>query len=1036
MGALDRLSEAGKRRGANAIERTLRGIEASFSKPLAALRFGVFARDDMKDVQVGIHFGRPLASRTGQVARGPAARAVRRLASVARPGQLLMTGEFFERLGSSGSTAFDSSCREIGEYRLQPGGAHYRIFVLGDGDRPAAEIPPLGETNIDETDGAFFGREQTIAQLFERTERHSVVTVTGGAGTGKSTLAAEFARRVRTRQPEIDVWVVDVTPCETLEDFVSSLGAEIGVQFGSQSGGELLMTLGQAIDARGECLIVLDGAEEIAREVAVSLQTLLPMASGPRWLVTSRRPLNLVPEYELEIGGLTAGDAALLFCHRLDRPGRPFRLSEAALESVLEIAHAIRGIPHAVKAAADMAVSRPLTEVVDQLDRLFDDERDDDLRDERVVDIVTGHLLEQLDEHLRDALETCAATPSAFPLEIARTLLAESTSADAVGDILDALRQRGLIELHSPEGHEDELAVVVPRATADVLANRADRDDAIDAWLEAFGEWVSTLLDETRELVPTAQVFERLDRQRDLLLFAARTALDREHARAPGLVLAVHRLIEARGPVFVARSLIDGAISLEDSRGASDELHRLLIARAKLKIRGSDFEGAAADASRVADALKSSTAPDVKARALTILSRSHFQGDRDAKVSAAETIDRARNVAGRSSSLRTEAYVLAEAARQALQEGSPALASGHVERALNLLRRDSDPSLDAELHSLAGIAAAEQFRFEQGREHLSEAVAIRRELGMERKTIPTLHRLGDVEAALGREETASRHYWKSVSIARRTGANAQVGRSYVKLGIHRCHQLEFEQARTFLQEATGKLEETADAVLRGRARAWLGAAEAALGRLDPAEAQLSRARGHLADLQGDPWELALDLLEKITDIAAVEHGMAEPSALRPPQRTFVEAVTRARRDRAVLEVARPVERYLVHVESGGGRDSGDATRPTRPTLLADPHAEWLQLPGRDRADLSRRDAPRLIFARLLRHRHHFPGVPLPIEILGDVGWPDEELSTQTIKSRVYGAVSALRELGLRDILVTDHGGYHLSPEYAIRHPES
>jgi hypothetical protein len=115
------------------------------------------------------------------------------------------------------------------------------------------------------------------------------------------------------------------------------------------------------------------------------------------------------------------------------------------------------------------------------------------------------------------------------------------------------------------------------------------------------------------------------------------------------------------------------------------------------------------------------------------------------------------------------------------------------------------------------------------------------------------------------------------------------------------------------------------------------------------------------------------------------------------------------------------DRYLTRVET----DVDPAY--ARPALVTSPGDTAFAPPEADPVDLSRRDAPRRIFARLARQRRRFPGTALPVDHLADVGWPGADLDDETAKSRVYAAISTLRELGLRNVLLTVDEGYLLSP---------
>jgi hypothetical protein len=91
---------------------------------------------------------------------------------------------------------------------------------------------------------------------------------------------------------------------------------------------------------------------------------------------------------------------------------------------------------------------------------------------------------------------------------------------------------------------------------------------------------------------------------------------------------------------------------------------------------------------------------------------------------------------------------------------------------------------------------------------------------------------------------------------------------------------------------------------------------------------------------------------------------------------------------------------------------------------------WLRVDGQ-RIDLARRRAaPRLVSA-LVRARIERPGEALaPADLIAE-GWPDEQILPEAAGNRLRVALSALRDLGLRDFLVKEADGYLLTPQRPV-----
>ena len=102
----------------------------------------------------------------------------------------------------------------------------------------------------------------------------------------------------------------------------------------------------------------------------------------------------------------------------------------------------------------------------------------------------------------------------------------------------------------------------------------------------------------------------------------------------------------------------------------------------------------------------------------------------------------------------------------------------------------------------------------------------------------------------------------------------------------------------------------------------------------------------------------------------------------------------------------------------------------KPTLVAAADATAFRVPGGDWVDLSRKRVLRTLFAALLHRRLDAPGSPFTAEELAACAWPSAPLD-EAMRNRLYVSVSKLRDLGLRDILLSDDG-YLLDPGYAVQ----
>ncbi len=112
----------------------------------------------------------------------------------------------------------------------------------------------------------------------------------------------------------------------------------------------------------------------------------------------------------------------------------------------------------------------------------------------------------------------------------------------------------------------------------------------------------------------------------------------------------------------------------------------------------------------------------------------------------------------------------------------------------------------------------------------------------------------------------------------------------------------------------------------------------------------------------------------------------------------------------------------------------DFSRPTGSTLVTGaappatlrvgPAAEWFHLPDTRRVSLATRAVlRRLLWALVCSHDS---GVPLTADQLAAAVWPGETLLPKSRANRLAVALSTLRTMGLRELLIHVRGGWYLS----------
>lgn len=92
---------------------------------------------------------------------------------------------------------------------------------------------------------------------------------------------------------------------------------------------------------------------------------------------------------------------------------------------------------------------------------------------------------------------------------------------------------------------------------------------------------------------------------------------------------------------------------------------------------------------------------------------------------------------------------------------------------------------------------------------------------------------------------------------------------------------------------------------------------------------------------------------------------------------------------------------------------------------------WFQI-GHERVDLEKRRSLCLVYQALCTQRRENPGEPLSLTDLLAAGWPGEQVLERAGANRVYVALTTLRKMGLRDLLMRNDEGYLIDPKVPIQ----
>jgi predicted ATPase/DNA-binding SARP family transcriptional activator len=226
-------------------------------------------------------------------------------------------------------------------------------------------------------DGPMVGRQHDRAEVVRLLGAHSVVTLTGPGGVGKTRLALDIAADLPVPGEAVVVPLAVVDRADRVgQAVVSSLGLRISGDAGPDR-------IAAALADR-DLLLVLDHCEHVApacRELVVALRRGAP---GVRVLATSRVTLQVPGEYVLrlqplpvpsdltDLASLRRQSSVRAFVEHARRRRPDFELTSEGAPDLVEVLRRLDGLPLGIELAARQVAVMPLAAVRARLDRALD----------------------------------------------------------------------------------------------------------------------------------------------------------------------------------------------------------------------------------------------------------------------------------------------------------------------------------------------------------------------------------------------------------------------------------------------------------------------------------------------------------------------------------------------------------------------------------------------------------------------------------------------------------------------------------------
>ncbi len=396
-------------------------------------------------IRIGMHTGE--ANPTGEHYFGSTPNRVARIGDIGNGDQIFCSSATAVLLPTADLTS-------AGLHELRGIGVE-EIFVLRHDDIYTDDRPirrPAFKSSLPKLYTAFVGRHDELEQTREALrQKHSVVTLLGPGGVGKTRLAIETATAIveRTDQPVV---FCDLSAVRDSAQLLVTIADAVGARL--QPGMDMADSIVDFLRDR-TLLVVLDNCEQIWSPVRMLIESLSTL-DGIDVLATSRVALRMPGERVLDIAPLTPAISGVdLFVSRAREHDSTFVLEEADEPHVRAIAERLEGIPLAIElAAARIRVMSPVelaTALVESFEVLGGS--GDRLRDS--LEDVVSWSYELLSPAEAAVFERMSVFANGATLDAIRAVCADDDLVDAhaVADIVLSLVEQSMLVAWTADGH-------------------------------------------------------------------------------------------------------------------------------------------------------------------------------------------------------------------------------------------------------------------------------------------------------------------------------------------------------------------------------------------------------------------------------------------------------------------------------------------------------------------------------------------------------------------------------------------------------
>ena len=647
------------------------------------------------------------------------------------------------------------------------------------------------------------GRAAELADLHQRIGGHRLVTLLGPGGVGKSRLASAVMRQQSTRFRG-RVWSADIATARSLKDVCQRIADALGVGLPPVASPQEGITM--LLASRRECLLVIDQAEVLPRQVREALAEWLRLAKGASFLVCSQVALGLPEEQTYEVtplpldgDGEVNSDAMQLFFERARARNPAFSNSRTAREAVRALVRRLEGIPLAIELAAAQLADAPL-EALAQMG----------VRPQgpfAAIDEAFEATWSRLTDEERSALAQCTMFTAGFTGAAAIEVVQwpdrrPQDHAEHVLRVLHGLRAKSLLRVWFT-GKSGQPRYGMYEAIRSRIAHRLLPEQQL-----ARRRHAGYFLKLGELLGPSAErggsVLDVMTLERENLTRAFEYWLE-QGASGPSfalrVVMALDALFAVRGPYGTQLAMLDAVLEKlqtpAERAPALETRGRVLLSRGRL-------DEAAADLQTV---LAEPTDDGAEGRALAYLASVRKQAG---NLSTAKLLyERALVLLERVGDVRMQGRVVANMATLAQEEGS-AHANALFAKALRLHKEADDRRFEGT--TLSSFAALQQVNGEwsAAETSLTKAIGLLKEVSNRRSEGIAVTNLADLERDRGAKDLAIVWYRRAIAIHREVGNRRFEGICLLNHALLMLEACSLTEATELLDEALGLFQLSGD----------------------------------------------------------------------------------------------------------------------------------------------------------------------------------------------------------------------------------